>query len=212
MDGVEDAGHADQYLGDAANASSGARCPMGECNGATMRTSSNWRGPDRAPLFMPRLSAVAAAPAESQAAAPGRAKGEPQPAERFVLTVGPSPIDGLGVFAGEAIPARRKIGEMRGEIVPVREARRRIEGRRRIHVVEVTVKTAIDATKSDCALRHVNHSCAPNAVLRIRQGRAEFYAIRDIAPGEEICADYGESHHEGRLRCRCGAPNCKGRL
>lgn len=171
---------------------------------------SNWRGPGRVPLSMPRLSSVA--PAESPAAAPGRPKGEPQPAERFVLTVGPSPIDGLGVFAGEAIPARRKIGEMRGEIVPVREARRRIEGRRRIHVVEVTDKTAIDATKSDCALRHVNHSCAPNAVLRIRQGRAEFYAMRDIDPGEEICADYGESHHEGRLRCRCGAPNCKGRL
>lgn len=163
---------------------------------------------------MPRLSSVAAVPAAAApvAEAAARPKGMPRPAEHFVLTVGPSAIDGLGVFAGEAIPARRKIGEMRGEIVPVREARRRIEGRRRIHVVEVTDKTAIDATKSDCALRHVNHSCAPNAVLRIRQGRAEFYAIRDIDAGEEICADYGESHHEGRLRCRCGAPNCKGRL
>jgi histone-lysine N-methyltransferase SETD1 len=164
-------------------------------------------------VFMPRLSSVAAAPAPAPAVdTASRPKGEPQPAERFALAVDKSPIDGLGVFAAESIPARRKIGEMRGEIVPVREARRRIEGRRRIHVVEVTDKTAIDATKSDCALRHVNHSCAPNAVLRIRQGRAEFYAIRDIAPGEEICADYGESHHEGRLRCRCGAPNCKGRL
>lgn len=163
---------------------------------------------------MPRLSLVAAEPAvpAPNAKAPARAKGEPQSAERFALTVQESPIDGLGVFAAEPIPARRKIGEMRGEIVPVREARRRIEGRRRIHVVEVTDKTAIDATKSRCALRHVNHSCSPNAVLRIRQGRAEFYAIRDIDPGEEICADYGESHHEGRLRCRCGAPNCKGRL
>lgn len=163
---------------------------------------------------MPRLSSVAAVatPAAPAAEALPRPKGQPQPAERFALAVGKSPIDGLGVFAAESIPARRKIGEMRGEIVPVREARRRIEGRRRIHVVEVTDKTAIDATKSDCALRHVNHSCAPNAVLRIRQGRAEFYAIRDIDPGEEICADYGESHHEGRLRCRCGAPNCKGRL
>jgi len=162
---------------------------------------------------MPRLSSVAPALPPTPAAGPAaRPKGEPQPAERYALAVEKSPIDGLGVFAVEAIPARRKIGEMRGEIVPVREARRRIEGRRRIHVVEVTDKTAIDATKSDCALRHVNHSCAPNAVLRIRQGRAEFYAIRDIDPGEEICADYGESHHEGRLRCRCGAPNCKGRL
>ncbi|UXH79758.1 SET domain-containing protein [Roseateles amylovorans] len=168
---------------------------------------------------MPRLSSLPVAPPAAVDAdarvpvsrQPGQ-KGQPLPAERFELTVGPSPIDGLGVFAGEAIPARRKIGEMRGEVVPVREARRRIEGKRRIHVVEVTHKTAIDATRSDCALRHVNHSCSPNAVLRIRQGRAEFYAMRDIEPGEEICADYGESHHEGRLRCRCGAPNCKGRL
>lgn len=141
-----------------------------------------------------------------------RVKGQPLPAERFALTVGPSAIDGLGVFAAEMIPARLKIGEMRGEVVSVREARRRIDGRRRIHVVEISNRTAIDATKSDCALRHVNHSCAPNAVLRIRQGRAEFYAMRDIASGEEICADYGESHHDGKLRCRCGAVNCKGRL
>lgn len=168
---------------------------------------------------MPRLSSLPESAVEvtrdgsaGASAVAGRRKGEPQPAERFELEVGPSVIDGKGVFAKESIPARRKIGEMRGEIVSVREARRRIDGRRRIHVVEVSARSAIDATHSDSALRHVNHSCAPNAVLRIRQGRAEFYAIRDIEPGEEICADYGESHHEGRLRCRCGAPNCKGRL
>jgi SET domain-containing protein len=48
--------------------------------------------------------------------------------------------------------------------------------------------------------------------MRIRQGRVEFYAMRDIAPGEEITVNYGETHHEGRLRCRCGAPGCAGRL
>ncbi|SEL46776.1 hypothetical protein SAMN05216359_109185 [Roseateles sp. YR242] len=166
---------------------------------------------------MPRLSSVAPAPAPAPTApvraqaAPG-VKGEPLPAERFALHVAPSAIDGLGVFADESIPARRKIGEMRGEVVSVREARRRIEGKRRIHVVEVSDRTAIDATHDKGVMRHINHSCAPNAVLRIRQGRAEFYAIRDIASGEEISCDYGESHHEGRLRCRCGAPNCKGRL
>lgn len=160
---------------------------------------------------MPRLSSLPA-PVPEIPAAPERVKGEPLPAERFALRVAPSAIDGLGVFAEEAIPARRKIGEMRGEVISVREARRRVQGRQRIHVVEVSERTAIDATDSDCALRHINHSCAPNAVLRIRQGRAEFYAIRDIEPGEELGCDYGESHHEGQLRCRCGAPNCKGRL
>ncbi|HLO95344.1 MAG TPA: SET domain-containing protein-lysine N-methyltransferase [Burkholderiaceae bacterium] len=136
----------------------------------------------------------------------------PQCAEKFLVTVRDSPIDGQGVFAAEPIPARRKIGEMRGELISVAEARRRIKGRARIHMVEVSERRAIDATESDGPLRFINHSCLPNAVLRIRQGRAEFYAIRDIAPGEELTADYGESHHEGRLRCACGAPNCKGRL
>ena len=47
---------------------------------------------------------------------------------------------------------------------------------------------------------------------KIEPKNVALIGIRDIDPGEEICADYGESHHEGRLRCRCGAPNCKGRL
>jgi len=37
-------------------------------------------------------------------------------------------------------------------------------------------------------------------------------ALRAIAPGEEITVNYGETHHEGKLRCRCGAPNCIGAL
>lgn len=148
----------------------------------------------------------------AQGARTAAPRGQPLPAERFALTVAPSPIDGLGVFAAEAIPARRKIGEMRGESISVREARRRIKGRARIHIVEVSATRAIDATESGGALRHINHRCAPNAVLRIAGGRVEFYALREIEAGEEITCHYGESHHEGRLTCRCGAPNCSGRL
>jgi SET domain-containing protein len=161
---------------------------------------------------MPRLNDLpppAPAPAPARKAAP---KGQPRPAERFALHVADSPIDGLGVFAAEAIPARRKIGEIRGESISVREARQRAKGRARIHIVEISDTKAIDATESTDALRHMNHSCAPNALLRISQGRVEFYTLRDIAPGEELSCDYGESHHEGRLTCRCGAPHCKGRL
>lgn len=163
---------------------------------------------------MPKLSSLPAVPLSDSAAtaAEDAARPGPSSAEKFLVSVGPSSIDGLGVFAAEPIPARRKIGEMRGEVISVREARRRIKGRARIHMVEVSERSAIDATTSDGPLRYINHSCAPNAVLRIRQGRAEFYAMRDIEPGEELTADYGESHHEGRLRCGCGAPNCKGRL
>ncbi|MDC8783602.1 SET domain-containing protein [Roseateles koreensis] len=164
---------------------------------------------------MPRLTEIqppAPSPSKQDEAPIRPAKGQVLPAERFALTVADSVIDGLGVFAAEPIPARRKIGELRGEAISVREARRRAKGRARIHIVEVSETRAVDATDSKDALRHINHSCAPNAQLRISQGRVEFYALRDIEPGEELSCDYGESHHEGRLRCRCGAPNCAGRL
>ena len=162
---------------------------------------------------MPRLVEIPQPPAAPAGpATPTRAKGQVLPAERFALRVGVSRIDGLGVFAAEAIPQPRKIGELRGEAISVREARRRAKGRERIHIVEVSETRAVDATASNDALRNTNHSCSPNAQLRIAQGRVEFYALRNIEPGEEITCDYGESHHEGRLTCRCGAPNCAGRL
>jgi SET domain-containing protein len=132
--------------------------------------------------------------------------------QKFAVDVKPSRIDGQGAFAAEPVPARRKIGEVRGEAISVREARRRARGCERIMIVELSERRAIDASGSADPLRFTNHSCRPNAVMRIRQGRVEFYAMRDIAPGEEITVNYGETHHEGRLRCRCGAPGCAGRL
>jgi uncharacterized protein len=79
-------------------------------------------------------------------------------------------------------------------------------------IVEVSQKKAIDFSKSGDPMRYTNHSCRPNARLCIRQGRVEFYALRAIAAGEEITVNYGETHHEGKLACRCGAPGCVGRL
>lgn len=140
----------------------------------------------------------------------------PADPQKFALEARPSAIDGTGAFALEAIPARRKIGELRGTSISVREARRRARAKalagEPIMIVELSASRAIDATASADVLRFTNHSCAPNAFLRIGQGRVEFYALRDVAPGEELTADYGESHHGGRLECRCAAPRCKGRL
>ncbi len=161
---------------------------------------------------MPRLASLPPAPAPIAAAAPERAKGVPADPQKYAVAVKQSRIDGQGAFAAEPVPARRKIGEIRGEALSVREARRRAKGRERIMIVELSETRAIDATHSTDPLRFTNHSCRPNAAMRIRQGRVEFYAMRDIAPGEEITVNYGETHHEGRLACRCGAPGCVGRL
>jgi uncharacterized protein len=132
--------------------------------------------------------------------------------QKFAVDVAPSRIDGQGAFAAEAIPPRLKIGEIRGESLSVQQARIRATRSERIMIVEVSPRKAIDFSRSADPMRYTNHSCRPNARLVIRDGRVEFYARRAIAPGEEITVDYGDTHHEGRLACRCGAPGCRGAL
>ena len=132
--------------------------------------------------------------------------------QKFAVKVAPSRIDGQGAFAAEPIPPRLKIGEIRGESITVAEARIRATRSERIMIVELSPRKAIDFSKSADPMRYTNHSCQPNARLCIRQGRVEFYALRAINQGEELTVNYGETHHEGRLRCLCGAPGCKGNL
>lgn len=158
---------------------------------------------------MPRLDVL---PAPTVPTPEPRRRGVPADPQKFAVEVRASRIDGRGAFAGEAMPARRKIGEIRGEAISVSEARRRAKTQQRIMIVELSDTRAIDASGSADPLRFTNHSCRPNAVLRIRQGRVEFYAMRAIAAGEEITVNYGETHHEGRLACRCGAPGCMGAI
>jgi SET domain-containing protein len=160
---------------------------------------------------MPRLTPLPTPEPTPEPPAAGRspARGQPQ---KFAVHVQASTIDGQGVFAAEPIPARRKIGEIRGESISAQEAQQRAKGQARIMIVAVSQRRALDASNSSDPLRFTNHSCRPNAALRVRQGRVEFYAMRDVAVGEEITVRYGETHHQGRLRCRCGVEGCAGRL
>lgn len=134
------------------------------------------------------------------------------PYQKFDVAVRRSRIDGFGVFAAEPVPRGRKIGEVRGEHISIAEGRRRAAELARIMIVEISPQRAVDLAGSSDPMRFTNHCCQPNARLSIQSGRIEFYALRDIAVGEEVTVAYGETHHEGRLACRCGAPGCVGRL
>lgn len=161
---------------------------------------------------MPRLSILTRSADDAPPVSPVKPRGVPADPQKFALTVGPSAIDGQGVFAAEAIPAKRKIGEVRGEPVSLQEAQHRSRGQARIMMIAVSARRAIDASRSTDALRFINHSCRPNASLRLNQGRVEFYAMRAVAAGEELTVNYGETHHHGRLQCRCGVKGCVGLL
>ena len=125
------------------------------------------------------------------------------------LEVRPSTIDGRGVFALRRIPARRKLGELAGELINHREARRRAKQLKRIAIVEFDDGMAIDASVGGNAFRYTNHSCAPNAYMRIAGRRVEFYSLRAIKAGEEITCRYGDTQHEGTVPCRCGRGKCR---
>jgi uncharacterized protein len=128
----------------------------------------------------------------------------------FKFEVKQSPIEGQGLFAASIIPARRKLGELTGELITLREARKRTRGAAdHIFIVEFGDNWALDSTRSDNYFKFMNHSCTPNAFMRLSRGRVEFYALRRILPGEELTCDYGETHHDGKLECRCRSAGCR---
>jgi SET domain-containing protein len=134
-----------------------------------------------------------------------------KPAIRFPVTSGPSTIDGTGAFAAARVPARRKLGELSGEIIPLAEARRRAKQRQRISIVEFADGMALDAAEGN-PLKFINHSCSPNLFIRVVYHHVEFYTLRALQKGEELTCNYGETHHDGKLACRCGSPQCRGAL
>ena len=123
-----------------------------------------------------------------------------------------SSIDGKGAFALQNIPARKKIGNLGGKIISLREARQRARQTKRVAMVEFGDGRALDASINANALRYVNHSCMPNTYMRVCYSRVEFYALCNIKKQEELTCNYGPTHHDGKLKCYCGSTNCKGYL
>jgi uncharacterized protein len=132
--------------------------------------------------------------------------------DTFNFQVRRSRIQGRGLFALSAVPARRKLGELGGELISQREARRRARVSDCITIVEFGDGTALDASRTGTYFKYVNHSCEPNTFMRLYRGRVEFYTLRRVEAGEELTCDYGETHHDGKLACRCGSERCRGRL
>ncbi len=121
-----------------------------------------------------------------------------------------SQIHGTGTYANELIPAKRKIGSLGGVVISKKEADRRSKLNESIAIVELWNGKALDASINSNELRYINHSCGPNTYMRTINNHVEFYALRNIKKNEELTCNYGITHHEGMLPCKCGAKNCKG--
>ncbi len=120
------------------------------------------------------------------------------------LYCAPSPIAGVGLFAGRRIEPGEYLFTVEGD---VHEGNRLDSGSEWFaNCFQIDADTYLYPQTPEG--RYINHSCTPNAGLQMDR---DMVAIRPIDQGEEITFDYSTSMSEDgwRMDCRCGSPQCR---
>jgi len=130
---------------------------------------------------------------------------------KFQLRVGRSKISGLGVFAMEDIPARRRVIEYTGKRLTLIQAMELKPSEDR-YLVRIGMRWALDGSRGGSGAERINHCCDPNLSWKRSRGRLTFYAKRRIREGEELTVRYHYPVKLTRVPCRCGAAKCRGTL
>jgi SET domain-containing protein len=139
------------------------------------------------------------------------------------VTVRKSSVHGRGLFALQAIPARQRILEYRGEVTSWRRASarfRRSGTPGHTFIFGLADGRVIDGSVGGNSARWLNHSCQPNCeAVEDEPGRIFIETIRAVKPGDELCIAYGLVVDEAitpelaaDYACRCGAKRCTGSM
>jgi hypothetical protein len=114
---------------------------------------------------------------------------------------------GFGVYATKPVQqgellmvwGGRVVDEQSLEALPATTRRHSVQVEEGLYLVPIGPAEPAD---------YLNHSCDPNAGM---SGQIAVVALRDIAPGEEVCIDYamcdGSPYDE--FVCACQMPNCR---
>ncbi len=129
----------------------------------------------------------------------------------YRMQVRRSRIHRWGVFALEAIPARRKVIEYTGEKISRRETKRRSE-RPLICLFELNSYWCVDGAVGGSGAELINHSCDPNLFSAVMKGHIIYMSRRAIRAGEELTVDYRFAKDMERIPCGCGSPKCRGTI
>ncbi len=139
------------------------------------------------------------------------------------IQVRTSGVHGKGVFALRSIAKGESIIRYTGEVITWKEALRRhphdpLDPQHTFYF-HLDDRHVIDASVGGNAARWINHGCAPNCEADDSSGEVVIKALRRIAPGEELCYDYGlviDERYTPALKklyaCRCGASTCRGTM
>jgi hypothetical protein len=117
---------------------------------------------------------------------------------------------GGGVFAHTGVQAGELLVVWGGDVITGQQLTG-LSTQARQHTIQIEENLYLTPTRAPEPADYVNHSCDPNAGL---SGQIGLVALRDIAPGEEICLDYamcdGSPYDE--FDCACHTPYCRGRI
>jgi SET domain-containing protein len=147
-----------------------------------------------------------------------RRKPDPGPAidekyASFKLEIRPSKIHRWGVYAGQNIPARRKVIEYTGERINRKETRRRSdEQARMIYLFTLDNYWTLDGSVGGSGAQYINHCCDPNIRTVIQKGHILYMTKRAIRKGEELTVDYHFAKDIEEVLCKCGAAQCRGTI
>lgn len=138
-----------------------------------------------------------------------------------MLEIRPSDIHGQGAFASRPIAAGKRVAAYDGRRYSAAQAARRDWNAGLTYVFGLSDGSLIDAAEGGNATRHLNHSCEPNTIAYEEAGAhgrlvIVFYALRDIAAGEELFLDYqlqvDESDDPAVFACACASQACRGTM
>ena len=124
------------------------------------------------------------------------------------LFVTSSPLHGLGCFARVRFLQGNRIAEYVGEKIDHTEAVRRMKRPNGKRISELEAEWYIDGSVDGNQTQYINHSCDPNADAFVIGGALLIFALRDIAPGEEVTVDYLNSFEQDQSVCQCRICSC----
>lgn len=108
------------------------------------------------------------------------------------------------MFAGQPIPRGSCIIEYIGR--PLNDEEQEKDGK---YFFWTSSKTMIDGNIPANKARFINHSCAPNCEVELKDRRIYVFALRNIKEGEELNYDYDTEYFEAHIEPRgCLCTRC----
>lgn len=123
---------------------------------------------------------------------------------------------GMGVFANKQIIAGTIIGDYLGTIINIAEFDLD-EDQKGLYLMYYSDDAGIYPDLTKPGIHLLNHSCEPNCWISVHNGHTLFFALRDIAPGEELTISYLLSPKDDTCDicihdCKCRSVKCTGTM